>query len=463
MDMGRSTFVWGHLSMPDQLFQQYNKPVPRYTSYPPVPCWDTTAPTQENWFREVKRASVSGNRQLSLYIHLLFCESLCTYCACNKRITTDHSVEAPYIQRLLKEWSMYLDAIGATPSISELHLGGGSPTFFSAANLDHLLKGILSSAQLATGAALSFEAHPASTTSAHLETLHRNGFRRISIGVQDFDPTVQQLIHRRQSDMQVRAITNLARIIGYTSINFDLIYGLPGQSRETMAETVRKVIDIRPDRIAFYGYAHVPSLHPAQKSYEAFVPNEDLRTELYILGRELLVQAGYREIGLDHFALPGDELLVAAISGELHRNFMGYTEHQSPLLVALGPSAISDCGSMLIQNHHKLEEWGISIDSGMLPIVKGHVRTEEDMVINKHIHNIMCKGETNWALDKLSTPFLETVTDRLAQFRADGLVRTSADYVKVLDKGRPFLRQIAHCFDARSAASHPNEFNFSKP
>ncbi len=445
------------------LFQRYNNPIPRYTSYPPVPCWDATPPAADKWFREVRRVWDNGDHQLSLYIHLLFCESLCTYCACNTRITTDHRVEVPYIDRLLKEWSFYLKAIGETPVINEFHLGGGTPTFFSAQNLDRLLKEILNSARVTETAILSFEAHPASTSSAHLEVLHRNGFRRMSLGIQDFDQRVQQLINRKQTEAQVRSITNLARNLGFTSINYDLIYGLPGQSLTSMEETIRKVVLLRPDRIAFYGYAHVPSMRPAQSSYEQHIPLPELRMDLYLRGREVLLEAGYQEVGLDHFALHDDELIQASRSGKLHRNFMGYTEHQSPLLIGLGPSAISDTGTMLAQNTHKLEDWNKAIDNGRLPIVKGHVMSAEDMILKEHIFDIMCNGETSWNLDSRHPEYLDSLFDRLIEFHENEMIRLEGNHLKVLEKGRPFLRHIAHCFDARSARMKREKVTYSKP
>lgn len=433
-----------------ELVAKYNVPVPRYTSYPAVPNWDSDVPSAERWLREVRDGYVTGGEELSLYMHLIFCESLCTYCACNTRITTDHSVEDPYIQRLLKEWSMYREAIGETPRLREVHLGGGTPTFFSPKNLDQLMSGILSSSHLLKNSALSFEAHPANTTSAHLEILYKHGFRRVSIGVQDFDPNVQKLINRRQSEEQVRAVTNLARIVGYLSVNFDLVYGLPGQTLASLESTMKKVIDMRPDRIAFYGYAHVPGMKPAQKSYSEFLPDKMLRAQLYLKGREMLVAQGYHEVGLDHFALPGDELLVASLSGGLHRNFMGYTEHKPSLLVGLGPTSISDSGTMLVQNARGLDEWNTIIDAGELPIVKGHALSQEDIILKKHIFNIMCRGETAWAADIEECQFLSTVSDRLKPFESEGLIHLTADTLKVTPEGRPFLRNISYCFDAKS-------------
>jgi oxygen-independent coproporphyrinogen III oxidase len=223
----------------EDLFAKYDQALPRYTSYPTVPYWDKAAPAATDWRKAVSDAWLNGGKDLSLYIHLLYCESLCTYCACNTRITKNHAVEEPYISRLLKEWEMYREVIGEKPRISELHLGGGTPTFFSPENLSRLIDTIRDTAEISEDAAFSFEAHPANTTSDHLRVLYDRGFRRISIGVQDFNPEVQRLINRRQSEDQVAALTTLARITGFTSINFDLVYGLPKQTVASILETVQ--------------------------------------------------------------------------------------------------------------------------------------------------------------------------------------------------------------------------------
>lgn len=448
--------------MIQSLFSRYDVAAPRYTSYPTVPYWDPGKPDAASWEKAAKDASRAGRNPMSLYIHLLFCESLCTYCACNTRITKNHSVEEPYIRRLVKEWQMYVDLFGQKPRIGELHLGGGTPTFFSPEHLAKLITAIRDTSIIEPGAALSFEAHPASTTTAHLETLFILGFRRISLGIQDFNPEVQRLIHRTQSVEQVEAVTHLARIIGYTSVNFDLIYGLPAQTLDSITETVEKVVRIRPDRIAFYSYAHVPWMRPGQRAYtEADIPTGEAKRALYERGRALLQAAGYQEIGLDHFALPGDELLNASLTGKLHRNFMGYTEHQSSLLAGLGPSAISDAGSMMVQNIKSLEEWNAAIDNNELPFFRGHALTSEDLVLRKHILNVMCKGETDWLADLGQYPALEDAQERLKGMADDGLLELSPFSLAVTEKGKGFLRNIGLCFDARYHRSRPEQQVFS--
>lgn len=446
-----------------ELIRKYDQALPRYTSYPTVPFWDKDAPDEEVWKRAIQDAWLTGGKSLSLYIHLLFCESLCTYCACNTRITTNHKVEEPYIDRLLKEWAMYLDILEETPHISELHLGGGTPTFFSPSNLKALLDGIESSAIIEKDAALSFEAHPASTTTEHLRVLFNAGFKRISLGVQDFDKRVQKAIHRFQSPEDVQRVTEEARAMGYNSVNFDLIYGLPFQTEESIRETVNHVLNIRPDRIAFYSYAHVPWMKPGQRGYEdADLPNGDVKRNLYETGREMLEEAGYIEIGMDHFALPNDELFTAVKNGTLHRNFMGYTTHNNPLLLGIGPSSISDAQTMFSQNAKTLEEWNEAIDANKLPLHRGHLLSAEDIILRKHVLNIMCRNKTNWSNENDQCDFLQTTLELLKPLEEDGLCIVTEHSVEVTETGQAFLRNIAACFDARLYRSKGEKTMFSR-
>ena len=381
------------------LAAKYNVAAPRYTSYPTMPYWDTNAFDKETWEKSVKFSFAESNERegISLYIHLPFCESLCTYCGCNTRITKNHSVEEPYIAAVLKEWKMYRDIMGDKPVIREIHLGGGTPTFFSAENLHLLIDGLLEESIIHPEAEFSFEAHPANTTAAHLQTLYNLGFRRLSLGIQDFDPIVQFTIHREQSFEQVEEVTKNARRIGYTSINYDLIYGLPMQTMQGLTNTMMLVAALMPDRIAFYSYAHVPWLKPGQRRFtEMDLPDAQLKTKLYEIGRRLLKNYGYLEIGMDHFALPCDTLLEAERTGTLHRNFMGYTNNHTQLLIGLGVSSISDSLYAYAQNVKVVEEYLDLVNKGELPVFKGHILTYEDLIIRKHILNIMCKGQTKW-------------------------------------------------------------------
>ena len=252
--------------MNQTLFEKYNIPVPRYTSYPAVPDWQNQAPTQKEWIYTLNQNLFIDN-EISIYIHLPFCENLCTYCACNKRITKNHKVESPYVDMILAEWQLYLDQLEKRPVIRELHLGGGTPTFFHPDELDRLLTGIITSTELSSSHSLSFEAHPNSTIAGHLEVLYSHGFRRISIGIQDVNPNILKAINRHQTTEQIESMTMDARRIGYTSINYDIIYGLPFQTIDHIEETLQFVLKMKPDRLAFYGYAHVPWKSKGQRAF----------------------------------------------------------------------------------------------------------------------------------------------------------------------------------------------------
>jgi oxygen-independent coproporphyrinogen-3 oxidase len=446
------------------LAEKYNVAAPRYTSYPTMPYWDVEAFTVEGWEGSVKRSFDESNKTegISLYIHLPFCESLCTYCGCNTRITKNHGVEIPYIQAVLKEWNMYLTIMGSRPVIRELHLGGGTPTFFSAENLKLLINGILEKSEVHADAAFSFEAHPGNTTAAHLQTLYNLGFRRLSLGIQDFDPKVQFIINRHQTVEQVTTVTEQARKIGYTSINYDLIYGLPLQTTEGLVNTMQTVASLLPERIAFYSYAHVPWVKPGQRRFtDDDIPGSHAKNKLQEIGRSMLKSYGYREVGMDHFALPDDELFKAEIAGQLHRNFMGYTDHHTQLLVGLGVSSISDSKYAFAQNVKSVEEYIGFVSQNTLPVFKGHILTHDDLVIRKHILNIMCKGKTSWNHQSSPCVSLFDGITRLHPLAADGLVDINACGLTVTTKGKRFLRNICMAIDSRLWAKQPSSQLFS--
>lgn len=450
--------------MNTSLIAKYNVPGPRYTSYPTVPYWENN-PTEAEWKSHVLDAFRQSNDSegISLYIHLPFCESLCTYCGCNTRITVNHNVERPYIDAVLKEWAMYLSVFEETPRIREIHLGGGTPTFFSAENLKILMEGITSSGMLTKDALLSFEAHPNNTSEEHLKTLYDIGFRRLSLGIQDFDEQVQKAIHRLQSFEQVKNTTELARKIGYTSMNYDLIYGLPFQTLDSITNTIEKVKLLRPDRIAFYSYAHVPWIKPAQRGYsDKDLPAPATKRRLYETGREMLENAGYMEIGMDHFALETDSLFEAAEDGNLHRNFMGYNSGKTRLLVGLGVSSISDSWTTFAQNVKNVEGYIEKINSGKLPIFRGHNLTGEDLVLRQHILNIICKGETNWEDENLQCASLYNALELLEEMEQDELVEIIPFKLTVTEKGKNFVRNICMAFDARLHRSQPQTQLFSQ-
>ncbi|MEO6149976.1 MAG: oxygen-independent coproporphyrinogen III oxidase [Mucilaginibacter sp.] len=446
------------MKMLESLVSKYHVAVPRYTSYPTVPYWDEATFDTGAWKNSVKFSFEQSNQRdgISLYIHLPFCENLCTYCGCNTRITKNHAVEEPYIKAVLKEWALYRGTFNNKPIIREIHLGGGTPTFFNAYNLQLLIEGILQDSITHPLAEFSFEAHPANTTTDHLQVLYNLGFRRLSLGIQDFDPKVQHLINRKQSIEQVRSITEQAKTIGYTSVNFDLIYGLPLQTLPGLAHTIQQISRLLPDRIAFYSYAHVPWLKPGQRLFtEDDLPGVKLKRKLHELGREIFKQLGYNEIGMDHFALPSDSLSKAEASGNLHRNFMGYTHQYTQVMIGLGVSSISDTWYAFSQNVKKVEDYLALVSKGELPVFKGHILTPDDLVIRKHILNIMCTGQTCWNNHFDCCESLLAGLERLEALANDGLVEITSGFLKVTPTGKRFLRNICMALDARLWADKP--------
>lgn len=432
------------------LLQKYNVPVPRYTSYPTVPYWQDGL-SADLWNAAWTRCFNEVNQQdgIALYLHLPFCEKLCTYCGCNKRITTNHSVEAEYMEALLAEWALYRAQMPGRPLIRSLHLGGGTPTFFSPANLGRLLDQLLEGCDVHAQHQFSLEGHPLNTSWEHLAVLYQRGFTRLSLGVQDNEPAVQRIINREQPFETVARATHEARGLGYTSVNFDLIYGLPLQTLESIERTVLDCIRLRPDRVAFYSYAHVPWTAKGQRLFdENDLPDAQLKMELYRKGKALFLEHGYEDIGMDHFALPGDELCEARRAQRLHRNFMGYTVADTPLLLGLGVSAISDSGDAFAQNDKTLEGYYRSIREGLLAIRKGYVLDAIDHACKRYILDIACKGRTRLRGEDLS--WLARVTfPVLRGLEADGFICLENDLLTVTDIGKQFTRNICSAFDLK--------------
>ena len=430
------------------LVRKYNQPVPRYTSYPTVPFWEDgiDPKTWQQVFADQFHLQ-NPAKGISLYVHLPFCESLCTYCGCNKKITTNHKVEEEYLPVLEKEWKLYRKLMNQTPVIREIHLGGGTPTFFSPANLKRLLNALLKNSIIHPAHEFSIEGHPNNTTKEHLQLLSSLGFRRISYGVQDMDPEVQRIINRIQPIENVRQATENARAAGFTSVNFDLIYGLPLQTVQSIENTIQQVIELKPDRIAFYSYAHVPWTSKAQRLFnETHLPGAEEKLQLYMKGKELLMKNGYHDIGMDHFALPHDELYKTWQHGELHRNFMGYTTQNSGLLLGLGVSAISDSGNAFAQNEKTIANYYTAINKGELAVQRGYFLTEEDIDFRKYILNIACQGFTKFSTKHL--PLLKKYTfPKLDQFVADGLATYDEQHLKLTEAGHYFIRNICSAFD----------------
>ena len=451
--------------MNTELISKYNVAGPRYTSYPTVPYWQEEEFSLKGWKSTLLKSFKESNASegLSIYIHLPFCESLCTFCGCNKRITKNHGVEIPYLKTLLKEWQLYCDLFKEKPVLKEVHLGGGTPTFFSAENLSMLLEGLFHDAKKADDIVLSFEGHPNNTTFQHLETLNNLGFTRVSFGVQDYNQTVQKAIHRIQPFQNVKSATEEARTAGFTSVGHDLIFGLPFQKKEHIIESIQKTKQLMPDRIAFYSYAHVPWIKGnGQRGFkEEDLPSAEEKRQMYETGKRMLEEAGYVEIGMDHFALPTDDLYKAMIYGKLHRNFMGYTSSATQLMVGLGASAIGDSWYGFGQNVKGVEEYENLVNHGKMPVNRGHILTEEDLVIRKHILNLMCGLETSWTNEKDLFPELPEVLSRLVEMENDELISISEDSLKILEKGRPFVRNVCMAFDLRLQRRQPNTHLFS--
>ena len=451
--------------MNTNLVRKYNVPGPRYTSYPTVPYWNEVPPTEEEWKEHVKNAFQVADHSgegLSLYLHLPFCEKLCSYCGCNKRITINHKVEDPYITNLLQEWNLYLQLFGKKPLIKEVHLGGGTPTFFSPANLQRLMDGLFEGAIVAPDAETSFEGHPNNTTREHLQTLYNIGFRRVSFGIQDFDPEVQRVINRIQPLENVERVTREAREIGYESINYDLIYGLPKQTLTSVIRTIELSNSFRPDRIAFYSYAHVPWTSPGQRGYsEADLPRDEEKRALYEEGKKMFEAAGYAEIGMDHFALKTDKLYIASQNAELHRNFMGYSSSGTRFVLGLGASAISDTWTAFGQNLKKVETYRAAVESGHFPIFRGHLLNREDLVLRQHILNLMCRFQTNWNKEEAKTLALLEAKDRLKELAMDQLIVLEEEKVQVQEEGKAFIRNICMALDARMWRNKPDTQIFS--
>lgn len=447
------------------LITKYNVAGPRYTSYPTVPYWDNETFSLKRWKESLKKSFLESNdsQGISLYIHLPFCESLCTFCGCNKRITKNHDVEVPYLKSVLKELQLYIEIFEERPVIKELHLGGGTPTFFTPQNLQMLLEGLFRRTKKAPNADLSFEGHPNNTSDEHLRVLASFGFTRVSYGVQDYNETVQKAIHRIQPFENVKKVTEAARNAGFTSVGHDIIFGLPFQKKEHIIHTIERTKELMPDRIAFYSYAHVPWLKGnGQRGFkEEHLPSAEEKRVQYETGKQMLLDAGYVEIGMDHFALPTDSLFKASVSKTIHRNFMGYTDSKTQVMIGLGASAISDSWYSFAQNEKGVEAYQDLVENNIIPVYRGHVLTNEDLMIRKHILNLMCSLETYWSDPKDYFQELPDVLVKLKEIEKDGLIEFQKDGLIVTEKGRPFVRNICMAFDLLLQRKKPETQLFS--
>jgi len=444
-----------------QLLRKYDTPAPRYTSYPTVPYWQDS-PTELEWVNSLRKALKVSGSQIALYLHIPFCESLCTFCGCNTVITKDHGVENPYVSRLLKELELYMERVPELSSkrFRQIHFGGGTPTFLSVSELDRLITGIYKNVPADEkhfdG---SVEVDPRRTTTEQLELFKKHGFKRISFGVQDFNLEVQRVVNRIQPYEMTAKMTSDARELGYESINFDLIYGLPKQTLELFKDTIAKTLTLRPDRIALYSFALVPWVKKVQRIFkDEDLPEPEEKRALYEYAREKFLNAGYVEIGMDHFALPNESLAVSMKSKTLHRNFMGYTELKTDVLLGLGLSSISESPDCFYQNLKVLPEYERALDQGFLPGFRGHLLSDSDLRHRAQILELMTTGTVFFQNESQR----EAVRARLSEPLRDGLAMIQGMQLSMTDKGRPFLRNIGMAFDERLLTKAPETRVFSQ-
>ncbi len=437
----------------EDLLRRFDIPGPRYTSYPTADRF-VEAFVEADYIQALEQRSAGSMAlPLSLYVHIPFCESVCYYCACNKVITKHHEKAAEYLRYLSREVELQVEHFGRGHSVSQLHLGGGTPTFLSDEEIEDLMAMIRRNFSLVPGGEYSVEVDPRTVSPERLKTLHRLGFNRLSFGVQDFDPAVQKAVHRVQPAEQVFALVQAARDIGFESLNVDLIYGLPLQTPESFARTLAQVNTLRPDRIALYAYAHLPArFKPQRRIVAAELPSGADKLAMLSASLDAFSEGGYVYVGMDHFALPDDALAVAKRQGRLHRNFQGYSTQPDCDLIALGVSAIGRIGATYSQNAKTLEEYYDALDQGRLPIVRGLAVNRDDLLRRSVIMALMCQGEVQFESIELGhlidfKSYFARELESLADLQTQGLVTLSDSGIRVTATGWYLVRAIAMTFD----------------
>jgi oxygen-independent coproporphyrinogen-3 oxidase len=437
---------------------------PRYTSYPTAPQFSSGF--DEQAYRVAAARPGAGTDPLSLYVHIPFCRTVCFYCGCNKIVTANYRRALRYLELLDRE-ARLLGELHGSREVRQLHFGGGTPTYLRSEELRSLMKSLRTHFKLSDAPAREFsiEIDPRTVDATTLETLADLGFNRMSLGIQDFDPNVQRAVNRVQSFAQVAEVLAGARANGFRSTNFDLIYGLPRQTEASFRRTLDTVLRLKPERLAVYSYAHLPQLFKVQRNiHDAELPGADARLRLLELTISTLTQAGYVYIGMDHFALPTDELARSRLAGALHRNFQGYSTHSNCDIVGLGVSAISDLGVAYAQNAKDMERYAERIESDRLPIVHGIQLTVEDQLRRDVIQSVMCQGRVDRAAIERRHPIsfaahFASELERLAALVEDGLVTSDHSAVQVTERGQFFLRNIAMIFDAYTSAAGTPRFS----
>jgi oxygen-independent coproporphyrinogen-3 oxidase len=443
----------GSIAPRAELIERFDVAGPRYTSYPTadrfVEAFDES--NLDQWLRQ--RASLGWRQPLSVYVHVPFCQSVCYYCACNKIVTRDLGRGAAYVDDLLREVELYGERLGRREPVSQMHFGGGTPTFLDGAMLQRAIDGLERVFAFGPASERSIEVDPRTVDVARLRELRDQRFNRLSFGVQDFEADVQQAVHRVQSTEQVFELTRAARAMGFESVNVDLIYGLPKQTEISFRRTLATLAELRPDRVAVYGYAHLPQrFKPQRRIHDEDLPSAHDKLAMMRSAIQTLTEQGYVYIGMDHFALPDDPLAVAQRRGMLHRNFMGYTTQPDCDMIGLGVSAIGRMGPCYAQNDRTIEGWTDAVRAGRLPIVRGCELSRDDMLRRSAIMSIMCSGEVSFAAlenSYLVDPKLAFADElgRLREFQDLGLVQVDAEGIAVTPQGRFFARPIAMVFD----------------
>ena len=439
-----------HLEISEDFLRKYNRPGPRYTSYPTAPVWqDDFGP---NDLEESFRSAAAARTPLSLYMHLPFCESLCLFCACNVVIEKDHAKAPPYLDLLKREIEHVGGFVGRDRPVVQFHWGGGTPTYLSPAQMEDLFGFTAARFSIAPDAEVGIEVDPRVTSIAHLESLRRLGFNRLSLGIQDFHPEVQEAVRRIQPIEATRDLIAAARDLGFASINVDLIYGLPFQNAARFSHTVEQVLTLLPDRIALFSYAHVPWLRKQQGAFAAHLPEGMEKFHIFRAGLDAFLGAGYVYIGMDHFARPEDELAIAQRERTLHRNFQGYTTKAGADLYGMGVSAISAIGDAYAQNVRDIAGYGARIAERGIATMRGYRLSADDRLRRTVINRLLChtvvrkseiEAEFGIHFDETFAPELE----RLASFADDGLVVLAPGELRVTGPGRVFIRNVAMVFD----------------
>ena len=460
------TSTLAHGSLAD-LLRQYDRPGPRYTSYPTAVEFNASFDSAAYTGR-LAAAADAVNDPLSLYMHLPFCEARCSYCGCMVIITQKREVAARYLDYLEREIAMVARALGDRRRVVQHHWGGGTPTYLTPEQISRVHATIARHFEFDLSAERAIEIDPRVTTKEQIELLRALGFNRLSMGVQDFTPDVQEAINRHQSEKATRSLYWFARNVGFDSINVDLIYGLPKQTLETFRQTLASVVELQPNRIAVYSYAHVPWLRPNQKEINAAdLPDTNLKFELFGAAVEAFLDAGYDQIGMDHFALPADDLAVAARERRLHRNFMGYTTRPAPDMVGVGVSAIGDVRGAFAQNEKKLPRYYEAIDAGRFPIERGYLLSDDDLLRRHVITQLMCNFyvDTRAVSERFGMEFTRYFAPELEELGAgpvaDGFLEIGGDALRVTPRGRLFVRNISMAFD-RYLPSHAGRKVFSR-